>query len=100
VKRYAGASAPLSHLFAQAVVSGTLFRRDIEFRHKANALLPDEFRPITGSPVAKEYEVVLAVVSTSKNPLVLPFFSRVNLRNVRDRLEDQGYVVSLLKVQA
>jgi uncharacterized protein (TIGR04141 family) len=100
VKRYAGASAPLSHLFAQAVVAGTLFRRDIDFRQKANALLPDGFGPITASPSAKEYEIVLAVASTSKNPLVLPFFSRVNLRNVRDRLEDQGYSVSLLKIQA
>jgi uncharacterized protein (TIGR04141 family) len=100
VKRYAGASAPLSHLFAQAIVAGTLFRRDAEFRLKANALLPDGFGPITASPVAKEYEVVLAVASTSKNPLVLPFFSRVNLKNLRDRLEDQGYSVSLLKIQA
>jgi len=100
VKRYTGASAPLSHLFAQAVVAGTLFRRDAEFRQKANALLPAGFGPITASPTAKEYEIVLAVVSTSRNPLVLPFFSRVNLRNVRDRMEDQGYSVSLLKVQA
>ena len=100
VKRYAGASAPLSHLFAQAVVAGTLFRRDIDFRQKANALLPAGLGRITASPSAKEYEIVLAVASTSKNPLVLPFFSRVNLRNVRDRLEDQGYSVSLLKIQA
>jgi uncharacterized protein (TIGR04141 family) len=100
VKRYAGASAPLRHLFAQAVVAGTLFRRDAEFRQKASALLPDGFGPITESPAAREYEVVLAVASTSKNPLVLPFFSRVNLRNVKERLEDQGYSVSLLKIQA
>ncbi len=100
VKRYAGASAPLSHLFAQAIVAGTLFRRDIDFRQKANALLPIGFGPITASPTAKGFEVVLAIVSTSKNQLVLPFFSRVNLRNVRDRLEDQGYSVSLLKIQA
>ena len=73
VKRYAGASAPLSHLFAQAVVAGTLFRRDTEFRQKADALLPDGFGPITASPSSKEYEVVLAVVSMSKNPLVLHF---------------------------
>jgi uncharacterized protein (TIGR04141 family) len=38
VKRYTGSSAPLSHLFSQAIVSGILFRRDSEFRNKARAL--------------------------------------------------------------
>ena len=39
VKRYGG-SAPLSHLFQQALVSGEAFRTESEFRRLANAKLP------------------------------------------------------------
>jgi hypothetical protein len=39
-------------------------------------------------------------VSKSKHDLVLPFFSRVNLNNARNRLLDLGYRVSLAKIQA
>jgi uncharacterized protein (TIGR04141 family) len=99
VKRYGG-SAPLSHLFAQAIVSGTLFKRDADFRKKVNSLVPDAFRPVTEVPTLNEFEVVLAIVSASKKPgLVLPFFSRVNLNTSRARLEDLGYRVSLAKIQ-
>jgi uncharacterized protein (TIGR04141 family) len=100
VKRYTGGSAPLSHLFAQAVVSGTLFRRDNEFRGKVNTALPVSFRPVTNAPLPREYEVVLGIVSKSKKSLVLPFFSRVNLKNAAERLGDLGFVASILKIQA
>jgi len=100
VKRYTGASAALSHLFAQATVSGTLFRKDSEFRKKASALLSDGFGTITDVPSPNEYEIVLAIISTSKKSLVLPFFSRVNLKNVSERLTDLGYVVTVYKIQA
>jgi uncharacterized protein (TIGR04141 family) len=100
VKRYTGAAAPLSHLFSQAIVSGILFRKDPDFRTGANDLLPATFRPITAAPAQKEYEIVLGIVSASKNPLVLPLFSRVNLKNTMERLTDLGYAVSMLKIQA
>ncbi len=64
VKRYTGSSAPLSHLFAQAIVSGTLFRREPEFRNKVNAELPEAYRPVTSAPATGEYEVVLGVVQS------------------------------------
>jgi len=100
VKRYTGASAPLSHLFSQAVVSATIFRRDADFRKEANDLLPQAFRSVLASPGPKEYEVVLGIVSVSKKSLVLPFFSRVNLKNASERLSDLGYAVAILKIQA
>jgi len=100
VKRYAGASAPLSHLFAQAVVSGSLFRRDPQFRADVNELLPEPFRPVIDEPQPEQYEIVIAVVSKSQRALVLPFFSRINLTNARTRLLDLGYRVSLKKIQA
>lgn len=100
VKRYAGSSAPLSHMFAQSVVSGTLFRRDQTFRSAVDTQLPASFRPVIAEPKSEEYEVVLGIVSKSKGNLVLPFFSRVNLNHARARLRDLGYRVSLAKIQA
>jgi uncharacterized protein (TIGR04141 family) len=100
VKRYAGASAPLSHMFAQAVVSASLLRRDSDFRQKVTEYLTTEFRDLIREPSPGEYEVVLAIVSTSKKDLTVPFFSRVNLNNTWIRLQDLGYRVSLAKIQA
>jgi uncharacterized protein (TIGR04141 family) len=100
VKRYAGASAPLSHMFAQAVVSASLLRRDSDFRQEVVGYLPPEFQGLIREPSADEYEVVLAIVSTSKKDLMIPFFSRVNLNNAWLRLQDLGYKVSLAKIQA
>jgi uncharacterized protein (TIGR04141 family) len=100
VKRYTGSAAPLSHLFSQALVSGTLFRRDSEFRTKVNHELPEEYRPVTASPTQGEYEVVLGIVSQSPGDLVLPFFSRINLKNTYERLQDLGYAGSVAKIQA
>ena len=100
VKRYAGASAPLSHMFAQAVVSASLLRRDSDFRQKVAEYLAPEFRDLIGEPSPGEYEIVLAIVSTSKKDLTIPFFSRVNLNNTWIRLQDLGYRLSLAKIQA
>jgi uncharacterized protein (TIGR04141 family) len=100
VKRYAGASAPLSHMFSQAVVSGSLLRRDSDFRQQVSGYLTPEFKALIHEPSAGEYEIVLAIVSTSKKDLTIPFFSRVNLNNAWIRLQDLGYKVSLAKIQA
>jgi uncharacterized protein (TIGR04141 family) len=100
VKRYAGASAPLSHLFAQAVVSGQALRHDGNFREQVVQKLPQSFQALIAEPRPGEYEIVLAIVSASRNPLSIPFFSRVNLNHARTRLQDLGYKVSLAKIQA
>jgi uncharacterized protein (TIGR04141 family) len=100
IKRYAGSSAPLSHLFAQALVSASLFRREEGFRAMVNQALPEAFRPGTAVPAAGEYEVVFGVVSESESELILPFFSKINIKNARDRLHELGYKISLTKIQA
>jgi uncharacterized protein (TIGR04141 family) len=100
VKRYAGSSAPLSHMFSQGVVSASLLRRDPVFRKDVNARLPTAFQSVEAEPKPEEYEVVFGVISKSKHDLVLPFFSRVNLNNARNRLLDLGHKVSLAKIQA
>ena len=99
VKRYTGSSAPLSHLFAQALVSATTFRRDGAFRTAVNDILPATFRPVDDQPLSGQYEVVLGIVSKSVGPLKLPFFSRVNINSTKERIQDQGYKVSMLKIQ-
>lgn len=96
VKKYGGSSV-LSHLFAQAAVSGELLFMDADFREKANKLLtpskrfPDPLRPA-------DYEVVLAIITWSKKELTLPFFSRVSLRATTRRLRGFGYKVSMLPI--
>ena len=87
-------------MFSQAVVSGSLLRRDQKFRSDVDVLLPAPFRSVASEPKPEEYEVVFGIVSKSKKELVLPFFSRVNLNNARARLLDLGYRVSLAKIQA
>lgn len=100
VKRYLGSSAPLSHLCAQTIVSATLFKHEPEFRRRVNEELPPAFRPVTASPNSQEYEVVLGIVSMSRRQLMLPLFSRINIKNACTRLNDLGYKASLLKIQA
>lgn len=99
VKRYVS-SGPLSHLFAQGVVSGELFASDPEFRAKLNAKLPDAYKlsdPSARPPIG-EYEVVYAIVSYSGGDLEIPFFSKVNLRSARNRLAICGYKIAIKKI--
>ena len=103
VKHYQ-ASAVLSHLFSQGLVSGELLLFDEEFRGKLN----DKFDTL-GAPHYKlqntstrpdpsEYEIVFAIISKLGTPLDIPFFSKVNLRNIKRTLENFGYKVSLLEI--
>lgn len=101
VKRYRG-SATLSHLFAQGLVSAELFCTSPEFRAGVNGLLrePFKFADQRSRPPNEAFEVVFAIVSKSRGPLSLPFFSRVNLKNAIQKLMAFGYRVSVTKIQA
>jgi uncharacterized protein (TIGR04141 family) len=101
LKRYSGSST-LSHLFAQGVVSGRLFLNEVDFRREVNKVLPQSHRlanPET-KPAPNEYEVVYGVISQSPRRLILPFFSRVNLKNAYSNLTSIGYRVSTAKIEA
>ena len=100
VKRYSGSSV-LSHLFAQGVVSGTLFLQDSAFRNEVRSKLGPDFRDLvpTQQPDASSYEVGFAVVSRNPGSLELPFFSKVNLRNSARTLKGLGYRVTLTKIE-
>ncbi len=99
IKRYSG-SQQLSHLFAQGVVSAELFVQDAAFREKLNDKLPvgHKLANTADRPHAEDYEVVFAIISKSKNPLDIPFFSKVSLRAARKRLEAYGYRVTKKKI--
>jgi len=100
VKHYSG-SAQLSHLFNQGVVSGELFVQDADFRHTVNGKLGGEHKlddPAV-KPNPEDYEVVFAIISKSDNPLDVPFFSKVSLRNARRRLLGYGYKVTKKKIK-
>lgn len=99
VKRY-GASSVLSHLFSQGVVSATLFVQDGGFREEVRRKLEPAHREGVprGRPDAGRYEVGFAIVSRSAGDLVLPFFSKVNLRNAARTLRGFGYEVTLTKI--
>jgi uncharacterized protein (TIGR04141 family) len=103
VKRYGG-SEVLSHLFSQGSISGDCFLEDSAFRQNVNAMLPPALQlpDPTRRPDPGDYEIVYAVISRSPKSVdkILPFFSRLNLRNAARRLRLYGYRVSLTKVEA
>ena len=51
-------------------------------------------------PGPGEYEVVYGIISQSRRKLILPFFSRVNLKNASSNLTSIGYRVSITKIGA
>lgn len=103
VKRYGG-SLVLNNLFSQSVVSGRLFLTDLKFRKKVESRLPSSHK-IEGVDNKKidssKYQIILAVISSSnKDPLEMPFFSKVTLRSTRKMLEAFGYSVYFKKINS
>lgn len=100
VKRYGGSSV-LSHLFAQGILSATLFVGDETFRAALNQRLPKSHRLKNPAqrPITSEFEVAFAIASRSPEELVLPFFSRVTLRNAYRQLRNLGFRTTCTKVQ-
>lgn len=101
VKKY-GASAVLSHLFAQGLVAAELFLEDKGFRDKLNKKLPAalKFGDTSRQPAANQYEVVYAIASKDSNALELPFFSKVSLCAAIKQIGRLGYRISLSKIEA
>ncbi len=99
VKRYGGSSV-LSHLFAQGVSSATLLVGDATFRAALNQRLPKAYRLTNPAqrPIASEFEVAFAIASISPTELVLPFFSRVTLRNAHRQLTNLGFRTTCTRV--
>ena len=109
VKRHLG-SSDLSHLFAQGFVSAELLQSNPEFRRVVrskitelaggdrgfNVIDEDGFRPA-------EFEVAYAIIERWRGRSVidaLPFFSKINLREVTNNLRARGFRVTLTPIDA
>lgn len=90
IKRYSG-SAPLSHLFAQGLVSGEAFRGDESFRVSVNEKLPRERRLANLAKAPEGCNIVFGIVKADK--LQLPFFAKVALRQTAKRLTNLTFNV-------
>lgn len=97
IKRYAG-SSDLSHLFAQGLIAGEAFASDIEFREKVAALVDFDLTETERHLPRDKYSVVFGFISKSAKELRLPFFAKLNLKNVRRRLVSMGYSVKLTDI--
>jgi uncharacterized protein (TIGR04141 family) len=99
IKRYSG-STVLSHLFAQGIVSAQAFLWDEEFRRK----VVDELDPVhrfsyKPRPQADDFEIIYAIAMRTKGEMVLPFFSRITLRQAKQQLSNLNFKVSVAKIQ-
>jgi uncharacterized protein (TIGR04141 family) len=107
-------SSSISHLWNQGLVSAEAFIRDSKFRkdlreeaikrEKKSSKKNFELELPNGrvTPVPKDYKVVFGVMRSrnkrSKN-ITLPFFSKVSLRTVADRIALMGYDVEVHLVE-
>jgi uncharacterized protein (TIGR04141 family) len=107
-------SEPISHLWNQGVVSAESFVRDAKFRkdfrdavkkrqkkskkHGFENLLPDG----RSKPVPSEYTVVYGIMRSpykKSGTLGIPFFSKISLRAVVDRIRLMGFNVEVHLVE-
>lgn len=107
-------SAPISHLWNQGVVAAEAFVRDEKFRRDLRAaalkrqrkakktgfekLLPDG----RSKPIPGDFTVVYGIMRSrhkKSKALGLPFFSKISLRGVADRIELMGYAVEVHLVE-
>jgi uncharacterized protein (TIGR04141 family) len=109
VKRHLG-SADLSHLFAQGLVSAQLLQSSTDFRRAAQ----EKIREVCGSKTGftfineepirtSEFEIAYAIAERwdGRTPVAaMPFFSKVNLREIATRLQAMGFLVTLSKIEA
>jgi uncharacterized protein (TIGR04141 family) len=92
-------SSTLSHLFNQGLVSAELLRDEPGFRKAFLKKIPTfQWGPPTEQIEAKDFEVCFAIVCRPRQPLELPFFSKLTLRTAMqnlDRLEFRGSVFGI-----
>jgi uncharacterized protein (TIGR04141 family) len=109
VKRHLG-SSDLSHLFAQGLVSAELLQMSREFRQVALGKVEEVALDRAGFAlwdeahfIPSDFEIVYAIAENWRGrtcSAALPFFSKVNLREVATNLRSRGFRVSLNQIQA
>jgi uncharacterized protein (TIGR04141 family) len=107
-------SAPISHLWNQGVVSAEAFVRDTKFRKDFRAaakrrqkqfkksgfdkLLPDG----RAKPIPPDFTIVFGIMRSrykKSATLGIPFFSKISLRAVANRIQLMGYRVEIHLVE-
>ncbi|NNN10047.1 MAG: TIGR04141 family sporadically distributed protein [Acidimicrobiaceae bacterium] len=109
VKRHLG-SSDLSHLFSQGMVSAELIQSSPEFRKMVSKKINSYPKGRTGFDcfgdsglVVSEFQVVYAIIERWQGRTcaeALPFFSKVNLREIASNLTSRGFRVALNQIQA
>jgi uncharacterized protein (TIGR04141 family) len=109
VKRHLG-SSDLSHLFSQGLVSADLLQMNVDFRKQAHVKVVSQANGRPGfdflegvSFAPSEFEVVYAIIAcwdARTCAEALPFFSKVNLREVANNLCARGFRVALNQISA
>lgn len=97
-------SGPISHLWAQGIVSAEAFASDAEFRKKLRSkvkskgpafasLLPKS----TIKPLREEYQIVFGIMRKpyADRSLGLPFFSKVSLKTAAERITQLGFPLAI-----
>lgn len=99
IKHYGGSSV-LSHLFNQALVSGELFLMEANFRTQFNSKVSAVNRLSNPTDLidARKYAITLGIISNKGGSLEIPFFSKISLRHVVDRLNLYGFKTVVVKV--
>jgi uncharacterized protein (TIGR04141 family) len=107
-------SAPISHLWNQGVVSAEAFVRDAKFRKDLRSatkarqkkfkksgfdkILPDG----RSKPIPSDFTIVFGIMRgryKKSATLGIPFFSKISLRAVADRIQLMGYGVEIHLVE-
>ena len=93
-------SSSISHLWLQGLVSGESFIKDAQFRTKVRAKIKEikpgfekHFHSGRSRPIASDYTVIFGIMRMAgkTGAVSLPFFSKVSLRPIIERLETYGY---------
>lgn len=97
--KHRGRSSTLSHLWAQATVSGEALMSDATFREKARTLLPPEqvdLIPAAEPERGADSVTYLVIGANQREPWrSIPFFSKVALMQASRQLEILGMPLSL-----
>lgn len=105
VKRYRNASADLSHLFSQALVSATTFHETPSFRSEFRQALIELGMPRTSAhrlapddrPDPADFEIGYAIIVPPRVTCAseLPFFAKLALMRTARLIEARGYTATL-----
>lgn len=97
--KHRSSSSQFSHLFSQAYVSAAMLLNNPNFKDFVNELIQRNERDVDVSFNTEinpeEIKIIIAVIDPKNNDTLefLPFFSKINLLNIIQNIEQMGFVV-------